>query len=90
MFIAFAVYFFEVPFRGSLALLYLGTFVYLLAVIGVGLFISSLSQTRQQAFLGAFLFAAARATQSPPTMQLCRDRWWSKGIWHGSGDSFAS
>jgi len=58
VFIAFAVYFFEVPFRGSLALLYLGTFVYLLAVIGVGLFISSLSQTQQQAFLGAFLFAA--------------------------------
>jgi len=57
-FIAFAVFFFEVPFRGSLALLYLGTFVYLLAVIGVGLFISSLSQTQQQAFLGAFLFAA--------------------------------
>jgi len=58
VFIAVAVFFFEVPFRGSLALLYLGTVVYLAAVIGVGLFISSLSQTQQQAFLGAFLFAA--------------------------------
>src|SRR3546814_14062292 len=32
--------------------------VYLAAVIGVGLFISSLAQTQQQAVLGAFLFSS--------------------------------
>lgn len=54
--IAFAALWFEVPLRGQLALLYAGLFVYLLAVIGVGLIISSISRTQQQAILGAFLF----------------------------------
>jgi len=45
-----------VPLRGDLALLYAGLFLYLLAVIGVGLMISSISRTQQQAILGAFLF----------------------------------
>lgn len=50
------VYWFDVPLRGGLALLYAGLFVYILAVIGVGLMISSISRTQQQAILGAFLF----------------------------------
>lgn len=45
-----------VPFRGSIALLYLSMFVYLLAVIGVGLVVSSLARTQQQAILYAFMF----------------------------------
>lgn len=53
-----ATLFFEVPLRGGLALLYIGVVFFLAAVIGIGLFISSLSQTQQQAFLGSFLFAA--------------------------------
>jgi len=47
-----------VPFVGSLALLYAGLAVYIAAVIGVGLFISSLVATQQQAILGAFTFFA--------------------------------
>jgi ABC-2 type transport system permease protein len=50
------VFVFRVPFQGSIALLYLGMTVYLAAVIGVGLFISSLAMTQQQGFLGAFVF----------------------------------
>ncbi len=50
------VFVFRVPFQGSVALLYLGMTVYLAAVIGVGLFISSLAMTQQQGFLGAFVF----------------------------------
>ena len=46
---------FGVPFTGSVALFYLSLFVFLLALIGVGMFISAASQTQQQAFLGAFL-----------------------------------
>jgi ABC-2 type transport system permease protein len=51
-----AIFWFEVPFRGDLLLLYVGLFLYVLAVIGVGLMISSISRTQQQAILGAFLF----------------------------------
>ncbi|RMD62495.1 MAG: ABC transporter permease [Alphaproteobacteria bacterium] len=54
--IAVAVFWFGVPLRGDLLLLYGGLFVYLLAVIGIGLMISSISRTQQQAILGAFLF----------------------------------
>ncbi|MCL2776545.1 MAG: ABC transporter permease [Polyangiaceae bacterium] len=47
---------FSVPLRGSLLLLYGSGLFYLLSVIGVGLLISALSTTQQQAILGAFLF----------------------------------
>ena len=46
---------FGIPFTGSLLLFYLSLFVFLLALIGVGMFVSAASQTQQQAFLGAFL-----------------------------------
>lgn len=58
LFVLAAVFFFQVPLRGSILLLYLGLFFFIASVIGVGLFISSLAQTQQQAFLGTFLFAA--------------------------------
>jgi drug efflux transport system permease protein len=51
-----AVWWFEIPLRGQLSALYLGLFLFLLASIGVGLMISSLSVTQQQGLLGAFLF----------------------------------
>lgn len=54
--IAVAVFWFGVPLVGSLPLLYLGLFLFLLATIGVGLMVSSLARTQQQAILGAFLF----------------------------------
>ncbi len=50
------LWFFEVPLRGSVAALYLGIVLFLLATVGVGLAISSLSLTQQQAILGTFLF----------------------------------
>ena len=46
---------FHVPFRGSVILFYLALFCYLFALVGVGLFISILARTQQQAFLGMFL-----------------------------------
>ncbi len=54
--ILFAVFWFGVPMRGDIALLYGGLFLYLLSVVGIGLMISSISRTQQQAILGAFLF----------------------------------
>ncbi len=51
-----AIFLMRVPFNGSLLLLYGSMMVFLLAIIGIGLFISSLSMTQQQAILGAFVF----------------------------------
>jgi len=51
-----AVLWFQIPLRADLATLYLGIALFLLAAVGVGLMISSLAVTLQQALLGAFLF----------------------------------
>jgi len=56
LYILAAVFVFRIPLRGSLILLYASAIFYLAAVVGLGLFISSLSKTQQQAILGAFLF----------------------------------
>ncbi len=47
---------FQIPFRGSFLYLYFSIPFYLLAIIGFGLFISSLAKTQQQGFLGIFVF----------------------------------
>jgi drug efflux transport system permease protein len=54
--IAAGVLWFGVPLRGGLIPLYSGLLLFLLSVIGIGLMISSLSVTQQQALLGSFLF----------------------------------
>jgi ABC-2 type transport system permease protein len=50
-----ALYWFNIPFQGSLWTLYLGVLVFLIAAVGVGLMISSVAATMQQALLGSFL-----------------------------------
>ncbi|MBP1750742.1 MAG: transporter permease, partial [Deltaproteobacteria bacterium] len=52
------VIWFDVPIRGSILLLVLATGVYLLSVLGIGLFISTISKTQQQAMMATFLFFA--------------------------------
>ena len=54
--IAATVWWFEVPLRGGLLPLYAGLFLFVMAVTGIGLMISALSLTQQQALLGAFLY----------------------------------
>lgn len=51
-----AVFWFQVPLRGSLGALYLGLALFLLSVVGVGLMLSSIAATMQQGLLGGFLF----------------------------------
>lgn len=46
----------DVPLRGSLLLLYASMIVYLAAIVGIGLFISSLAATQQQAIIGLFIY----------------------------------
>lgn len=45
-----------VPFTGSLLLYCLSLFIFVCSISGIGLFISSLSATQQQAMLGTFVF----------------------------------
>ncbi len=54
--IAAAVWWFAVPLRGGVVPLYLGLLLFVVAITGIGLMISSLAATQQQALLGAFLF----------------------------------
>ena len=54
--ILIAVFWFQVPLRGSLLTLYVGLLCFLLSTVGMGLMISSLAVTQQQGLLGAFLF----------------------------------
>ncbi len=46
----------QVPFRGSIPLFYAAVFVFVTSIVGVGLFVSSIAQTQQQAVLGSFVF----------------------------------
>jgi ABC-2 type transport system permease protein len=53
---AVAVFWFAVPIRGSLLLLFGATALYLLSALGIGLFISTVSRTQQQALMTTFFF----------------------------------
>jgi len=52
-----AVLLFEVPLRGSLPLLLVSSLLFLMSSLGVGLFISTVSQTQQQAMISSFFFS---------------------------------
>jgi len=53
---AFGTLWFGVPLRGSIGVLAVGTILFLTCVIGIGLFISTISRTQQQAMMTAFFF----------------------------------
>ena len=50
------VFWFNVPIRGSIALLFITAVVYLLTTLGSGLIISTVARTQQQANMSTFLF----------------------------------
>lgn len=54
--ILLAVLFFDIPLRGNIGALYLGLILFILSATGIGLMISAISLTQQQAILGAFMF----------------------------------
>ena len=47
---------FSVPVRGPLSVIFVGTLLYLMTTLGVGIFISTLARTQQQAILGGIFF----------------------------------
>lgn len=50
------VFWFGVPIRGDLMLLFFATTLYLMTTLGIGLLISTVSQTQQQAMMSTFFF----------------------------------
>lgn len=54
--VTIAVFWFEVPLRGSVALLLGSSLVYLLCTLGLGLFVSTISSTQQQAMMTSTFF----------------------------------
>ncbi len=54
--VAAALLIFRIPLRGSVLLLFACTVLFLLSTLGVGLFISTISQTQQQAMISSFFF----------------------------------
>jgi drug efflux transport system permease protein len=50
-----ALFWFELPFRGSFGLLFLASALYILSGLGAGLLISTVSATQQEAFMTSFL-----------------------------------
>lgn len=51
-----AIIAFSIPFQGSLWLFYFSMIIFIISIVGVGLFISSVSYSQQQAILGTFVF----------------------------------
>jgi ABC-2 type transport system permease protein len=47
---------FGVPFRGSIGILAIGAILFILCMLGIGLFISTISMTQQQAMVSGFFF----------------------------------
>ena len=54
--VAVAVFWFEVPLRGSFTLLFAMSLLYVLCTLALGLFISTISDTQQQAMMTATFF----------------------------------
>ena len=52
----FAVFWFDIPLVGSISLLLVATCLFLLSTLGIGLFISTISATQQQAMMTTFFF----------------------------------
>ncbi|MDL2316825.1 ABC transporter permease [Desulfovibrio sp. OttesenSCG-928-A18] len=55
---------FDVPFTGSFLLLFFTVLLFILSIVGTGLFISAIAKTQQQAILGAFIFLVPAVTLS--------------------------
>jgi ABC-2 type transport system permease protein len=47
---------FRVPFRGNIGVLTIGAILFILCMLGIGLFISTISMTQQQAMVSGFFF----------------------------------
>jgi ABC-2 type transport system permease protein len=76
LYLVIVTQFYGVPFRGSILLFYAAVLTFAAACAGVGLFISSLVQTQQQAFLGAFAVLLPFALLSGFATPVENMPWW--------------
>jgi ABC-2 type transport system permease protein len=77
---AVAVFWFEVPLRGSFALLIAMSLLYVICTLALGLFISTISDTQQQAMMTATFFFLTpmiylSGSSTPPTSFRCAISW---------------
>ncbi|HEV7714326.1 MAG TPA: ABC transporter permease, partial [Steroidobacteraceae bacterium] len=68
--------FYGVPFRGSIPVFYASVITFAAACAGIGLFISSIAHTQQQAFLGAFAVLLPFALLSGFATPVENMPWW--------------
>ena len=59
-----AVFWFQVPFKGSILVMILGSVLFIFSVLAIGLLISTVSATQQQAMVTAFFFIMPAITLS--------------------------
>ncbi len=52
----FAIFWFSIPFNGSVLLIFIGALLFIMSTLGLGLFISTISTTQQQAMMTTFFF----------------------------------
>jgi len=76
LYLAIVTQLYGVPFRGSLLIFYASVLTFAAACAGVGLFISSLVHTQQQAFLGAFAVVLPFALLSGFATPVENMPWW--------------
>jgi ABC-2 type transport system permease protein len=71
---------FDVPIRGSLAVIFTGTLLYLMSTLGTGVFISTISRSQQQAILGGFFFLMPAILLSGFMTPIENMPWWIRPI----------
>jgi ABC-2 type transport system permease protein len=74
--LAVGAWMFGMPIRGNLLVMFVATLLYLMSTLGVGLLISTISQTQQQAFLAQFLFVMPANMLSGNMTPISSMPWW--------------
>ena len=78
--VTISVLWFAVPFQGSIAVLMVGAVLFLLSTLGMGLLISTVSSTQQQAMLTDFLFIMPAILLSGFVFPISNMPWWAQGL----------
>jgi ABC-2 type transport system permease protein len=80
---------FRIPIRGSIPLVFGCSLLFLLSTLGVGLFISTISKTQQQAMMASFFFfmpamllSGFDLSESPALLHADCARSFPEGSWH--------
>lgn len=78
--LACAILFFKIPFTGSLPFLFFSMLIFVSSIVGIGLFLSSLCYTQQQALLSSFVFMAPAVILSGYATPIENMPYWMQNI----------